>query len=203
MTAAAIQDVYTRLAPLYDVIYGVSLRQGRRRAMERLSPRPGERILEVGVGTGQGATLYPSHCHVTAIDFSGPMLGRARRRLAQKNIEHVSLCRMDAGHLAFKDHEFDAVYAPYVINVVTDPVRVAREMLRVCKPFGRVVLLNHFASATHNPAALRFIGHLAKRATAVNWELDLDSFLDNAGLAASSIEAVNFGISSVVVCRKP
>src|SRR5262245_35828755 len=109
------------------------LQPGRSRAMERLAPRAGESILEVGVGTGFGLMAYPSHCRVVAIDLTASMIARAQRRLRTHRIAHVSLCRMDAATLAFPDSRFDAVYAPYVINVVPDPVRMAREMLRVCR----------------------------------------------------------------------
>src|SRR5262245_2253334 len=112
-----IESLYSRFAPFYDVIYGSTLQHGRRRAMVRLAPRAGESILEVGVGTGLSAVHYPPGCRVTAIDLSADMLGRARARIARHGTHHVRLCRMDAAHLACRDAEFDAVYAPYVLNV--------------------------------------------------------------------------------------
>ena len=140
-----VESIYQRLAPLYDLIYGIALQHGRRHAMTRLAPARGESILEIGVGTGLSATAYPPDCRVVAIDLSGAMLHRARRRLGRQRLQHVSLCRMDATRLAFPDACFDAVYAPYVVNVVRDPVEAAREMRRVCRPGGRIVLLNHFS----------------------------------------------------------
>ncbi len=107
--------------------------------------------------------------------------------------------------MAFPDEQFDAVYAPYVVNVVPDPVPVGREMLRVCRPGGRLVLLNHFEGVEGvNAATGRIIGRLATAMTGVNWGLDLSAFVRDAGLTLQSIEPVNFGrVSSVVVCRKP
>lgn len=203
-TTSAVEGLYERLAPLYDVMYGVGLQHGRRRAMARLDPRAGERILEVGVGTGLSALGYPVGCRVVAIDLSAPMLARARGRLARRRVQHVALCRMDAAHLAFADAEFDAVIASYVINVVPDPLRVAAEMLRVCRPGGRLVLLNHFARTGQSaPLTARMVGSAATRATGVNWGLELDWFLQATGLSARSVEEVNLRISSVVECRKP
>jgi phosphatidylethanolamine/phosphatidyl-N-methylethanolamine N-methyltransferase len=200
-TSATIQSIYRRLAPIYDLVYGVTLEHGRRRAMERLAPSGGESILEIGVGTGLSATAYPRDCRVVAIDLSAEMLMRARGRLARKGAPQVVLCQMDAERLAFGDGQFDAVYAPYVMNVVADPVKVAHEMLRVCRPAGRLVLLNHFADGGR--AFDRLLESVASRA-GVNWHVDLPTLLREAGLRAQSIERVNHPrVSSVVVCRKP
>jgi phosphatidylethanolamine/phosphatidyl-N-methylethanolamine N-methyltransferase len=199
-TAAAIQSIYRRLAPIYDLVYGVTLEHGRRRAMAHLAPARGEDILEIGVGTGLSALAYPQGCRVVAIDLSAEMLNRARGRLARNGAPRVSLCQMDAERLGFADARFDAVYAPYVMNVVADPVKVAREMLRVCRPAGRLVLLNHFA--TGGRALDRLLGSVASRA-GVNWHIDLPTLLRQAGLRAQSIERVNHPrVSCVVVCRK-
>jgi phosphatidylethanolamine/phosphatidyl-N-methylethanolamine N-methyltransferase len=171
--------------------------------MARLAPGPGESILEIGVGTGLSAVQYPSTCRVAAIDLSPHMIEKARARFARRGVEHVALCRMDAARLAFLDGRFDAIYAPYVMNIVPDPVRVAREMLRVCRPGGRIVLLNHFDHGGRASRPVdRFLGRLASR-IGMNWHVDLRSFLANAGLTAESIELVNVPrVSSVVVCYK-
>jgi phosphatidylethanolamine/phosphatidyl-N-methylethanolamine N-methyltransferase len=201
---ASVEAIYSRLAPAYDLIYGALLQHGRRCAISRLAPMPGESILEVGVGTGLSGQQYPSGCQVTAIDLSAPMLERARRRFARQRIDHVRLCRMDAARLAFADAHFHAVYASYVLNVVPDPVQVVREMLRVCRPEGRIVLLNHFQQLAAKRQILdRVIGRLAKSISGVNWDLDLESFLSEAGLVPLSVERVNIPrVSSVVVCRR-
>ena len=201
---AAVNAVYRRLAPVYDLIYGALLHHGRQSAIARLSPQAGESILEVGVGTGLSALRYPRRCRVAAIDMSGPMLERARVRLERRGCRHVRLCQMDAGHLAFADAQFDAVYAPYVLNVVPDPVAAVREMRRVCRPGGRLVLLNHF---DHEDAArqiwMRAAGRLAVWMTGADWGLDLEHLLSATNLTAVSVESVNLPpVSSVVVCRR-
>ena len=108
--------------------------------------QPGDRVLEVGVGTGINAALYPRDCSVTGIDLSSSMLEKARERVARKGVRNVRLLQMDAADLKFADDSFDIVYAPYLISVVPDPVAVAREMRRVCRPGGRIIFLNHFRS---------------------------------------------------------
>src|SRR5262249_38418348 len=140
VVALPTDHLYHRLASVYDFIYGAALHPGRRRAIARLAPRAGESILEVGVGTGVGLGEYPSDCRVIAVDLSASMLKQARDRIVRQGVTHVTLCQMDAQALSFRDAAFDAVYAPYVINVVPNPIAVTREMLRVCRPGGRLVL---------------------------------------------------------------
>ena len=150
---AFIDAVYARLSPVYDVIFGTPLQPGRIAAVRQMAISPGDRVLEVGAGTGINAPLYPQDCHVTAIDLSAPMLNRARRRVARQGFAHVELLEQDAARMSFRNDSFDSVYAPYVMSVVVDPIRVAREMRRVCRPGGRIVILNHFRST--NPLLSR------------------------------------------------
>ena len=199
--AASVARVYRRLAPIYDLIYGVTLEAGRRRALARLAPARGELILEIGVGTGLSAVQYPPSCRVVAIDLSAEMLERAQARRTRRQLHHVHLCQMDAGALGFRDGQFDAVYAPYVMNVVDDPVRVARELTRVAKRDARLVFLNHFGGSGESRVN-RVLGCLAARA-GVNWQIRLATLLHDAGLTAESVERVNLPqVSSVVVCRR-
>jgi phosphatidylethanolamine/phosphatidyl-N-methylethanolamine N-methyltransferase len=201
VTAADI--LYGPLTPLYDVVCGAALEPGRRRAMALLNPRPGETILEAGVGTGQGLNAYPDGCRVVAIDLSLAMMQRARKRLHHEDAPAVSLLQMDAGHLAFPDDTFDAVYVPYTINVVPDPVAVGRELVRVCRPGGRLLMLNHFDGIRETTNVTNaVVGRLAQ-AFSVNWHLNIEEFLDALGLHATVIESVNTPrLSSIVMCRK-
>jgi phosphatidylethanolamine/phosphatidyl-N-methylethanolamine N-methyltransferase len=193
---------YARLAPFYDFVYGFGLSHGRRCAMKRLAPRPGERILEIGTGTGLSALEYPLPCSVVAIDLSPAMLERARSRLATFDAGHIRLCRMDAMHLAFPDGVFDAVYAPYVVNVVREPFAALREMRRVCRPNGRIVLLNHFSGTGRDGKVSKLLGRFASVAGDAKWDLNLQ-LLEQAQLRPHSMEHVNIGgVSSVVVCRR-
>ena len=198
-----VERVYERLASVYDLTFGPTLHPGRLHARERMVIASGDRILEVGVGTGINASLYPSHCHVTGIDLSTSMLDKARERVARQELRNIRLLEMDAGSLTFADNSFDIVYAPYLVSVVPDPVQVVKEMRRVCRPGGRIIILNHFRSA--NPllsyverAISPFTVHVGFKS-----DLDLPGFLAQADLQPISIEKVNIPrIWSLVTCRK-
>lgn len=198
-----VERVYEKLAVVYDLAFGPALQAGRRRAIERMALEPGDRVLEVGIGTGMNVDLYPPDCVVVGIDLSRPMLEKAYDRVARAGAEHVSLAQMDAADLQFFDNSFDIVYAPYLISVVPDPVRVALEMCRVCRPGGRIIFLNHFQSA--NPIVSRAERVISPLTVHVGFKADLDlrGLLSQAGLEAASIEKVNFPrIWSLVTCVK-
>src|SRR5947208_246398 len=187
-----VARVYENIAWFYDVTFGPALHPGRVDAIRRMAIRPGDRVLEVGVGTGINAALYPTDCSVTGVDLSSSMLERARERVARKGVRNVRLLQMDAQNLKFADDAFDIVYAPYVISVVPDPVAVAAEMRRVCRPGGRIVILNHFRSKNRFGAWLeRIISPLTVH-IGFKSDLDLPAFLAQAELKPVSIDKVNF-----------
>jgi phosphatidylethanolamine/phosphatidyl-N-methylethanolamine N-methyltransferase len=161
-----------------------------------------DKVLEVGVGTGINTSLYPRNCHVTGIDLSAPMLEKARER-GRARAENIRLLEMDAANLTFADNSFDIVYAPYLVSVVPDPVKVVREMRRVCRPGGKIIVLNHFRSANRMLSSLEraispFTVHIGFKS-----DLDLPGFLAQADLKPISIEKVNFPkIWSLVTCSK-
>jgi phosphatidylethanolamine/phosphatidyl-N-methylethanolamine N-methyltransferase len=198
-----VERVYERLASVYDLTFGPTLHPGRLHARERMVIAPNDRILEVGVGTGINASLYPSHCHVTGIDLSTSMLDKARERVARQGLRNIRLLEMDAVSLTFADNSFDIVYAPYLVSVVPDPVKVVKEMRRVCRPGGRIVILNHFRSA--NPVLSRIERAISPLTVHIGFKADLDlpGFLAQADLQPISIEKVNFPrIWSLVTCVK-
>ena len=198
-----VARVYENLAFVYDWTFGPTLHPGRMHALQRMGIKPGDRVLEVGIGTGINAALYPSDCTVTGIDLSGPMLEKARERVDRKGLSNIRLLEMDAADMKFADNTFDIVYAPYLISVVPNPVAVASEMRRVCRPGGRIIILNHFRS--NNPVGA-FMERLISPLTVhigFTADLDLPAFLAQAELKPVSIEKVNVPrIWSLVTCIK-
>jgi phosphatidylethanolamine/phosphatidyl-N-methylethanolamine N-methyltransferase len=198
-----VNRVYENLAWFYDFTFGPALHPGRVDAIRRMAITPGSRVLEVGVGTGINAVLYPRDCTVTGVDLSSSMLEKAHERIARKGVRNVRLLEMDAADLKFADDSFDIVYAPYVISVVPDPVAVTREMRRVCRPGGRIVILNHFRSKSRVGAWLERMIAPFTLYLGFKSDLDLPAFLVQAELKPVSIEKVNVPrIWSLVTCVK-
>jgi phosphatidylethanolamine/phosphatidyl-N-methylethanolamine N-methyltransferase len=143
----AIKSVYRRWAPVYDNTFGRVAAEGRKHAVQLINRSQG-RVLEVGVGTGLSLPAYRPQLEIVGIDLSPEMLERARERVAEEGLTNVTgLHEMDAGELRFPDASFDTVVAMYVMTVVPDPEKVMRELARVCRPGGEVILVNHFSAA--------------------------------------------------------
>ena len=193
---------YRLFSGSYDIVFGPVFHPGRKEAVRIANDRPGQRILESGVGTGLSLPYFRADSQVTGIDISTEMLEKARRRVARQGLKHVAALHvMDAEHLEFDDNSFDAVLALYVASVVPSPARFAAELRRVCIPGGTIVLVNHFTSENW---ALRFMEkRLAHMARHIGFHADfpLDDFLRDSKLAAREIRPSNlFGYWRLLRC---
>jgi phosphatidylethanolamine/phosphatidyl-N-methylethanolamine N-methyltransferase len=192
MDIQAVERVYRRYAQRYDFYFGALFQPGRRAVIERMRCRPGERILEVGVGTGLSLPLYPRDVHITGIDVSDEMLARARARVERDGLRHIeALHKMNAEQMRFADDSFDKVVAMYVASVVPHPARLVDEMRRVCKPEGELYIVNHFQHG--NPVVggvERLIAPLS-RLLGFRPDFSLELFLDQTGLDVIEQTPVN------------
>lgn len=191
MDLQKVERVYSSYAGIYDHIFGKIFHESREAAVRQLNVKPGERILEVGVGTGLALPLYPPHCRVVAIDLSAGMLEKARKRMEAHGLTHVELLRMDAGQMEFEDDSFDTVMAAYVVTAVPDYRKVVTEMIRVCRPGGRIVMLNHFSNGNKLIAAVeKVISPLCKH-IGFRTDLSLNHVLEGTSLLVARKEKVN------------
>jgi phosphatidylethanolamine/phosphatidyl-N-methylethanolamine N-methyltransferase len=138
--------LYSDFAPLYDRVFGKIFYNRLERVIEDLDIPPGAKILEVGAGTGTSFPAYPTHCDVTGIDLAPDMLARARQKIEENGWRHFRVMEMNALDLEFPDNTFDYVMAFHVVTVVPDPIRMISEAKRVCKPGGKIVIVNHFTT---------------------------------------------------------
>jgi phosphatidylethanolamine/phosphatidyl-N-methylethanolamine N-methyltransferase len=186
-----VERVYSNYAGIYDQIFGRIFHESRESAVRELNVKPGEQILEVGVGTGLALPLYPNHCEVVGIDFSEGMLEKAQERMEAHGLSHVKLLRMDAGDMKFEDDSFDTVMAAYVVTAVPDYRKVVSEMIRVCRPGGRIIMLNHFSNGNKLIAAVeKVISPLCKH-IGFRTDLSLNTVLEGTSLMVARKEKVN------------
>ncbi len=193
---------YRLFSGSYDIVFGPVFHPGRKEAVRIANDRPGQRILEVGVGTGLSLPHFRSDSRVTGIDVSEEMLAKARRRAARLRLAHVEgLHVMDAENLDFPDSSFDAVLALYVASVVPNPARFAAEMRRVCIPRGSIVVVNHFTS--ENLLARFMEKRLARVARHIGFHADfpLDAFRRDSRLSIREVRPNNlFGYWKLLRC---
>jgi phosphatidylethanolamine/phosphatidyl-N-methylethanolamine N-methyltransferase len=146
--------IYSQFSHLYDRIFTNIFSPRIFRVVNNLEIPHGSRVLEVGVGTGLSLGAYPPHCQLTGVDLAPNMLARAERKVRWNEWHHVDLEVGDAQALAFPDDYFDYVTSFHVVSVVPDPRAMMREMSRVCRPGGQIVIINHFRSERRLIASL-------------------------------------------------
>lgn len=166
--------------------------------------RQGAAVLEVGVGTGIGLGLYPRGVRVTGVDLSPAMLARTRVRLRRGEVScRCRLARMDAERIAFASGSFDLVYAPYLLSAVGDPPAVVAELCRVCRPGGRVILLNHFLSRRRGMRWCEEQLSGLRAVSGIRMDVSLDRVLRGEPVRVLRSEPVNvLGCSQLVVCER-
>lgn len=193
---------YRLFSGSYDFVFGPIFHPGRKAAVRIANNLPGQRILEVGVGTGLSLPYFRPDSEVTGIDVSAEMLAKAKTRVARRRLAQVKALQvMDAEQTSFADSSFDAVLALYVASVVPNPARFAAEIRRVCRPGGTIVIVNHFTS--DNWLVSRFEKALAPLAGKIGFHADfpLDDFIEVGKLAVRDIRPSNlFGYWKLLRC---
>lgn len=191
------RERYNRTSKFYDIMDRMIKSDIRKKILSEASGK----VLEVGVGTGKNLEFYSPDCEITGIDLSPGMLEKAREK-AQKIRITVSLLEMDAQNLQFPDDTFDTVVATCVFCSVPDPIKGLKEVKRVCKPEGKIILLEHVRSDNPilgklmdllDPITVRMMGPHINRRTVEN--------ISKAGLTIRSVEDQNLKILKHIVAE--
>ncbi|MGB3550887.1 MAG: methyltransferase domain-containing protein [Candidatus Binatus sp.] len=195
--------VYSDLARFYDFFFGRVFVDREHEVIEGLNLRPGNRVLEVGVGTGIALDAYPPYAHIVAIDPSADMLERAKKRVAENGWGHIELKQGDALNLDYPDNSFDYVTSFHVLTVVPDPYRMMSEMVRVCKPGGRIAITTHFQSANPVVALLNTIVNPITRQLGWTTRLRKQDVLKGHPITLEHSKKISrWSVHSLIIARK-
>lgn len=167
-TTGRCYDLWSRF---YDHTFGRLVHQRQLRALEQLRPKPGDRVLDIGVGTGMTLRHYPHGVRVVGLDLSWGMLSKAADKVREDGLSHCRLVQADAMYPPFADASFDHVMVSHTISVVSDPGKLLAWARRLVKPGGRIVVLNHFQSA--NPVVAWFEKVFNPLCVKIGWRSDL------------------------------
>ena len=187
MDIQAIEKAYGRYVKIYDAVFGRMFLPRLRHVIQKLVLSPGQSVLEVGVGTGISLPLYPAGVRVVGVDVLDAMLARAKAKLPGINTQSVLLAKMDGRRLAFKDNVFDHSIVAHVVSVADNPHEILKEMQRVTRPGGSIIIINHFRS--ENPASLVLLKAFAPLCRKLGWHPDfaLEPLIAKSGLRVEDV----------------
>ncbi len=184
---------YQRISGLYDLMEILPEKRYDPWREKLWSFVKGPRVLEVGVGTGKNMPYYLPGMQITAIDLTLGMLAHAQKKADKLNLD-VNIILGDAQSLEFEDDSFDSVVATFVFCSVPDPILGLKELARVAKPHGQILLMDHVRSQKPilgtamdlvNPFVVRMMGANINRRTVEN--------VRNAGLKIEKVEDLGLG----------
>jgi phosphatidylethanolamine/phosphatidyl-N-methylethanolamine N-methyltransferase len=146
MNQADVKDIYGKYSSFYDKVFSHFFFPRIKLGIARSQIKKGDRVIEVGIGTGISLPLYPKGCKIVGIDVTRKMLEKAKEKKEKHKLDDVDLFEMDAENMTFENDSFDHALAAFVVTVVPNPEKMVSEMKRITKPGGNIVILNHFCS---------------------------------------------------------
>jgi phosphatidylethanolamine/phosphatidyl-N-methylethanolamine N-methyltransferase len=205
MQETSTRKIYDVHAMFYDATFGRLVRRRIERAIHHMNIQPGDRVLDLGIGTGVSMNFYPRHANLVGVDLSGGMLREARKKIREQGLDRFFVFQANALQLPFADSTFDHLFISHVISVVSDPVMLVREAQRVAKPGARIVIVNHFQSTN------RFIALVEKwlcpLCTKLGWRSDLalQDLIRNTGVEVDyryKLESIDLWETVVITNNK-
>jgi ubiquinone/menaquinone biosynthesis C-methylase UbiE len=165
MTDATHQDLildqFTRQATVFSTATAITDEDALRMVVEAARPAPDDRLLDVACGPGLVVCAFAPHVQAaTGIDVTPAMLERARKLVADKGLANVAWRQSDVSALPYADASFTIVTTRFSVHHFLDPAAVLREMVRVCAPGGRIVVVDDYAS--EDPAKAAAFNRLEK-----------------------------------------
>lgn len=194
--------IYSLYSYFYDSFFGTIFHPGHRAASELMNIQPGERVLEVGIGTGMSLSLYPDNVEVVGIDINLNMIKQAGEKKQRMGYAHVKLCITDASEMAFKNNYFDKVIASHSITVISKPFETLKEIKRVCKKNAEVFFLNYGGSDDNVVARIEKAWSPIRSRLGLGKAIDLERLLHNADFKIDFKDRVSiFKLCKVIKCR--
>lgn len=164
--------LYHNLVPAYQALWPAVAGRNIRAEVPLMDFGRDAKVLEVGVGTGLSLASYPSDIKLTGIDLSESMLAEAQTLINRNNWNHINVLPMNAEELDFEDDSFDVVTSFHTVSVVSNPIRMMKEIVRVCRPGGKLLVINHFRS--ENPLIARVVDSAGNVTRRLGWRTDLE-----------------------------
>ncbi len=195
--------IYRWYAPIYDRFMAPSFADGHSKMYNSLNLKEGDKILEVGVGTGISLTHVPDFVKVEAIDYSEPMLVKARKRQEKGEFAaKINFQQMDAHVLEFDTNYFDHCVVAHTLAVVADPEVVLKEIVRVTKSSGLIAIVNHYKD---RKGIIGTLWNPFRKRLGLGKHVDFKQIIDKCGLELLSEERVNNFTThtKMLVCKNP
>ena len=194
--------IYSLYSHFYDSLFGAIFHPGHRAASELMNIQPGERVLEVGIGTGMSLSLYPGNVEVVGIDINQDMIKQAGEKKQRMGYTNVKLCITDATEMGFKNNYFDKVIAAHSITVIPKPSETLKEIKRVCKENAEFFFLNYSGSDDNIVSRIEKAWSPIRSRLGLGNVIDLEGLLQNANFKIDLKDRVNiFKLFQIIKCR--